>query len=363
MIITSMKQTKSEANTLSMDSLYKDFRDLVKLTWKHKDKSVKEFADWLVDNLSGVDWYGFLFAVAAFCNLNECKRVDAWDAIFDILESRKPGKGSPEYKLALDSYYTDATSFTNPEDIVKHCLYVLWNKVNVGLALRQMRLKGYGNTYEEAYPVLAVCLSMKTNGRGDLSSSYASDMKEWFDMMFSKEERRSVAHNRRRRRRNESVADGWISSVEDLYDLDFMDGDSNGYYGDGGSSKYRSIECLIDPDEGSFLVAFERVDVDGIVEEFFDMRHMGDKGRSTEMGPEDFTDEYIRKCVKDMILSGDFSETPRVEELWSERNNAISVEDLYFYLDAYAEKQEDLLLQAEWDAVTAICEQLGIEEY
>lgn len=359
MIRTGKKSTKSEANTLSMDSLYKDFRDLVKLTWKHKDKSVKDFADWLVDNLRGVDWYGFLFAVAAFCNLNECKRIDAWDAIFDILASRKPGKGSPEYKLALDSYYTDATSFTTPEDVVKHCLYVLWNKVDVGRAIRQMRLKGYGNTYEEVYPVLAVCLNMKTNGRGDLSSSYASDMKEWFDMMFSKEERRSVAHNRRGR--NESVADGWIRSVDDLYNLDFMDRDSKGYYGDGGSSKYRSIECIIDSDEDSFLVAFERVDVDGIVEEFFDMRHMGDKGRSTEMGPEDFTDEYIRKCVKDMILSGDFSEPHRAEEIWSERDNAISVKDLYRSLDARAARQEDILLAAEWDACGIIMEQLDME--
>lgn len=359
MIITGMKQKKSEANTLSMDSLYKDFRDLVKLTWKHKDKSVKDFADWLVDNLRGVDWYGFLFAVSAFCNLNECKRVDAWDAIFDILESRKPGKGSPEYKLALDSYYTDATSFPTPEDVVRHCLYVLWHDVDLGRAIRQMRLKGYGNTYEEAYPVLAVCRGVKTNGRGDLSSSYASDMKEWFDMMFSKEERRSVSHNRRGR--NESVADVWIRSVEDLYDLDFMDGDSNGYYGDGGSSKYRSIECIIDSDEDSFLVAFERVDVDGIVEEFFDMRHMGDKGRSTEMGPEDFTDEYIKKCVEDMILSGDFSETHRVEEIWSERDNAISVKDLYRSLDARAARQEDILLAAEWDACGIIMEQLDME--
>ena len=66
-------------------------------------------------------------------------------------------------------------------------------------------------------------------------------------------------------RRYESIEDGWIRSSDDLYDLPFMEGDSNGYYGDGGSSKYHTIECSID--DGKFFCRYETHDVGAIVED------------------------------------------------------------------------------------------------
>ena len=159
-------------------------------------------------------------------------------------------------------------------------------------------------------------------------------------------------------RRYESVEDGWIRSYDDLYDLPFMEGESNGYYGDGGSSRYHTIECTID--DGKFFCRYETHDVGAIVEDFFDTRHMK-TGRSAEMRPEDFTEEYVKQWVEDALLSGDFVEYYDVETLWDERDNSIRVDDLYRSLEARAKKQEDIMLQAEWDAVSEILEELGME--
>ena len=169
---------------------------------------------------------------------------------------------------------------------------------------------------------------------------------------------RTESFGRKVSRRYESVEDGWIRSYDDLYDLPFMEGESNGYYGDGGSSKYHTIECSID--DGKFFCRYETHDVGAIVEDFFDTRHMK-TGRSTEMRPEDFTEEYVKQWVEDALLSGDFVEYYDVETLWDERDNSIRIDDLYRSLEARAKKQEDIMLQAEWDAVSEILEELGME--
>lgn len=168
-----------------------NFKHLVKLAWKFRDKSVQEFSDWLEDNLRGFDAYDYMYVMAAFGCLNDKKRVDVWDALFAVME-RLFGRSSPEHKFALETYYTDASPCSSRKDVIQHCLYVYWHETPVAVAIRKMcKDSSYSITYDEAYPVIAVCRGTKVKGDGKLYSSFASDMEEWFEEMFGqKQERR-----------------------------------------------------------------------------------------------------------------------------------------------------------------------------
>jgi len=168
-----------------------NFKHLVKLAWKFRDKSVQEFSDWLENNLVGFDAYDYMYAMAAFGCLNDQKRVDVWDALFAVVEQLF-GKSSPEYKFALETYYTDASPCSSRKDVIQHCLYVYWHDTPVAVAIRKMckDSSSYRGqlTYDDAYPVIAVCRDTKVKGNGNLYSSYASDMEKWFEEMFGQKQ-------------------------------------------------------------------------------------------------------------------------------------------------------------------------------
>lgn len=174
----------------------KNFKYLVKLAWKFRQKSVQEFSDWLENNLRGFDAYDYMYAMAAFGCLNNQKRTDVWDALFAVVERLF---GESEYDFAFETYYTDASTCSNRKDVIQHCLYVYWHDTPIVRALKEM-----GNSqlsYDDAYPVIAVCRGVKVKGNGKLYSSYASDMEEWFEVWFEemfgqKREKRCITRKR-----------------------------------------------------------------------------------------------------------------------------------------------------------------------
>lgn len=185
MLLTNKRKSLLRKEALGAASLnstdIKDFKYLVNLAWKFRDKSVHEFSEWLEDNLRGLDAYDYMYAMAAFGCLNDKKRIDVWDALFEVLE-RLFGKSSPEHRFALETYYTDASTCSNRKDVIQHCLYVYWHDTPIVQAIKKM-----GNSqlsYEDAYPVISVCRGTKVKGNGKLYSSFASDMEEWFEEMF-----------------------------------------------------------------------------------------------------------------------------------------------------------------------------------
>lgn len=179
----------------------KNFKYLVKLAWKFRQKSVQEFSDWLENNLRGFDAYDFMYAMAAFGCLNNQKRTDVWDALFAVVE-RLFGKSSTEHKFALETYYTDVSTCSNRRDVIQHCLYVYWHDTPVPVAISKMCKDSSSYiTYDEAYPVIAVCRGVKVKGNGNLYSSYASDMEEWFEEMF---EQKRENHRITRKRSTEA---------------------------------------------------------------------------------------------------------------------------------------------------------------
>jgi len=195
MLITYKRKSLIRKESLGASYLnatdFKNFKYLVKLAWKFRDKSVQEFSEWLEENLLGLDAYDYMYAMAAFGCLNDKKRTDVWDALFEVLE-RLFGKSSLEHRFALETYYTDASACSNRKDVIQHCLYVYWHDTPVAVAIRKMckDSSSYRGqlTYDEAYPVIAVCRGTKVKGNGNLYSSYASDMEEWFGEMFGQKQ-------------------------------------------------------------------------------------------------------------------------------------------------------------------------------
>lgn len=176
------------------------------------------------------------------------------------------------------------------------------------------------------------------------------------------ENRNSVRRNVRNRR-FESVEDGWMRSIDDFYGLDFMDGNSSGYYSPKGTphDSYASVECFIDDVDGSFGVLFEGVEVDGIVDAFFDTMHFDSEPLRRKILSE-FTDEDIQEFVENCINSGEFSHTESdAEILWTERDGySWAYDDMIASLDVRAREQEQKLLDAEWDACQFIKDELSM---
>lgn len=198
MLLTNKRKFLLRKEALGAASLnatdIKNFKHLVKLAWKFREKSVQEFSDWLEENLRGLDAYDYMYAMAAFGCLNDKKRTDVWDALFEALE-RLFGKSSTEHKFALETYYTDASTCSNRKDVIQHCLYVYWHETPIVQAIKKM-----GNrqlSYDDAYPVISVCRGTKVKGNGKLYSSFAPDMEEWFEeMLGSKRENRCITRKR-----------------------------------------------------------------------------------------------------------------------------------------------------------------------
>lgn len=139
----------------------------------------------------------------------------------------------------------------------------------------------------------------------------------------------------------------WMRSLDDFYALDFMDGNNSGYYSPDKAPDYCSIECFIDEDDGCFCVCYEDIDVDAIVDDFFNSVHL-DRNPVRRKGIREFTDEDIQEFVADCIQSGDFSQTDGDSEiLWSERDNSWAYDDMIASLDACAREQEQKILDAE----------------
>lgn len=158
------------------------------------------------------------------------------------------------------------------------------------------------------------------------------------------------------RKRFES-GEQWIRSVEDLLDLDifvFESGNNFYFQGKDKADSYCQIEGCVDTDYGQLEIDYKRTDIDALVDKFFTTRHMGERGRSTEMGLADFTEDYVRQYVEDAILSGAFSYDYDNEILWSEYDSAISVSDLMYSLDARAQEQAKMLDEDEREALDAI---------
>lgn len=170
-----------ESNIGNLNPEFKNFKQIVKIVLKHKGKTVKEFADWLYENLKGYDFYDFMFAVIVFGNFNKCYRNDVWDALFGVLGELSQTK----YKeFALDTYYNDSRSFSNREGMLKHCMYVYWKDIPLAKALYVMKSPkewSDSESYDFVYPVIAVTSGVSANGRGDLTSDYAGDMKIWYE--------------------------------------------------------------------------------------------------------------------------------------------------------------------------------------
>lgn len=176
------------------------------------------------------------------------------------------------------------------------------------------------------------------------------------------ENRNSIRRNIRNRR-FESVEDGWMRSIDDFYGLDFMDGDDHGYYSPKGTPQdsYASVECFIDDVDGSFGVLLEDVEVDGIVDSFFDTMHF-DRDPLRRKSLSEFTDEDVQEFVENCINSGEFSHTEsEAEVLWTERDGySWAYDDMIASLDARAREQEQKLLDAEWDACRLIKDELSM---
>ena len=176
-------------------------------------------------------------------------------------------------------------------------------------------------------------------------------LEEYYDFMISSQEEldeNAYEHcGKRNARRHFESSGKWMRSIDDFYALDFMDGNNSGYYSPDKSSDYCFIECFIDEDEGCFCVCYEDIEVDAIVDDFFNTVHL-DRNPVRRKGIREFTDEDIQEFVANCIESGDYSHTDGDPEIiWSERDNSWAYDDMIASLDACAREQAQKILDAE----------------
>ena len=142
------------------------------------------------------------------------------------------------------------------------------------------------------------------------------------------------------------MPENMLQSLEDVLELDFLDGNTSGYYGD----KDNMIDTFVDiEDERNVQVCFEKSDVDGLVEcmleDFPNIKVMSEK--------------EIHDALWDMIESGELCESYRVEVAMTEKDFPMSMERFYKIMDYYAMEQSDILINDERDAFEGVMDALG----